>query len=173
MKHCIFCGGRLDKLTETEYRCVGCKKENYNNPVACTTAIILNDDRSKILMAVRGRAPEKGKLDFPGGFVEVDEEIVPAMRREVREETSLEVNILGLLGAYTNHYMDNRWTADIAYVLTIKSGEPIAADDVAELKWYKIDEIPDEKIAFQAMKNELVDLKTALAKGQYAQKHLE
>lgn len=173
MKHCIFCGGKLKPIDGTVYVCLVCKKENYNNPVACTTAIILNNDRNEILMAVRGQEPEKGKLDFPGGFVEVDEEIEPAMRREVMEETGLEVNILGLLGAYTNHYMDDRWTADIVYVLTIKSGEPVAADDVAELKWYKIDEIPDDQIAFKAMKNELKDLKLALARGEYAKERLE
>ncbi len=172
MKHCIFCGGKLDKLTETEYKCEVCKRENYNNPVACTTVIILNDSRDQVLMAVRGVEPEKGKLDLPGGFVEVDEEIETAMRREVREETGLEVNILGMLGAYTNHYMDDRWTADITYVVTIKSGEPAAADDVAELHWYKIDEIPDDQIAFESIKKEFKDLKIAFARGEYGKERL-
>lgn len=161
------CGGKLMPQDKTIYLCQSCGRENYNNPAACTTAIILNDERDSILMAVRGREPKKGMLDLPGGFVEADEEIETAMRREVMEETGMEVNVLGMLGAYTNHYQGVRWTADIAYVLTIESGTPVAADDVAELKWYKIEEIPDGELAFKSIRKELIDLKRALKEERF------
>ncbi len=167
MKHCMKCGGKLIPRGKTIYLCQSCGKENYNNPAACTTAIIINEERDSILMAVRGQEPKKGMLDLPGGFVEADEEIETAMRREVMEETGMEVNVLGMLGAYTNHYEDVRWTADIAYVVTIESGEPVAADDVAELKWYKIEEVPDEELAFESIRKELIDLKRALEEERF------
>lgn len=68
--------------------CPECNFTYYHNTAAACGIIIESD--GKILTLVRGKEPGKGKLDFPGGFVDPAEGIVDAVRRECREELSFD-----------------------------------------------------------------------------------
>ena len=65
------------------------------HPLLGVGALIFEGDR--ILMAQRGRQPLMGLWSLPGGLVETGESLESAIRREVREETGLEVRPLGVL----------------------------------------------------------------------------
>src|SRR5687767_15172278 len=54
--------------------------------VVCLT---VRDDRFQVLLVRRGEKTEKGRLALPGGFVKIDEDLEPAARRELAEETSV------------------------------------------------------------------------------------
>lgn len=67
-----------------------------NRPQLAVSAGIFRD--GKILLVRRAREPSKGIYTFPGGRVEFGESLVEALAREVREETGLVIDILGLTG---------------------------------------------------------------------------
>ena len=106
-----------------------------------------------MLLARRKFEPDAGKWDVPGGFLEEDEEALDGLRRELREETGLEIEPLELAGIWADRYGggDNATaTLNLYWTARIVSGEPTAADDVAELRWFSLDDLPpDEELAFE------------------------
>ena len=92
---------------------------------------------SKALVTVRALEPEKGKVDVPGGFVEVGEHPVRGLEREVREELGVEVEVEEnpvLLATHT-YGPDGIWVLAISFLARIVDGEPNPADDVARMRW--------------------------------------
>ena len=87
-------------------------------------------------------------LALPGGFVDVGESVEDALKREMREEISLDVEIKYLLGIYSNPSRDPRFhTASAVYVCKAY-GKPIAADDAKETMIVKINELKSKKLVF-------------------------
>jgi 8-oxo-dGTP diphosphatase len=79
---------------------------------------------------------------IPGGFVEVGEKIEDAAVRELREETSLEVDLRALLGVYSRPDRDPRGhTVSVVYVGRAH-GEPRAADDAKGIALFAPDAAP-------------------------------
>lgn len=91
-----------------------------------------------------------GMWDALGGFVEPGEEGIEALVRELREETGAEFVPLVYLGAFADSYgADGTPTFNLYWTARHVSGELVAADDVAELRWFRPDELPDtDEIAF-------------------------
>ena len=99
-----------------------------------------------VLVLRRAHAPRRGCLDIPGGFIDAGESIGEAARRELREETGLEVGRIEFLGFYwdryylrgfgrfpvMNFYFAGRW----------RRGEPVAADDAASAAWVPLAALP-------------------------------
>lgn len=109
--------------------------------VVCLTQ---RDGERQVLLIERGGDPFEGKLAFPGGFVEVDEDLEAAALRELREETSLaSPGRLEQLGAYGRPGRDPRGrTVSIVYVaLPDEAAEVRGGDDAAEAGWYPITEL--------------------------------
>ncbi|WP_200762474.1 NUDIX domain-containing protein [Nitrosophilus alvini] len=87
-------------------------------------------------------------LALPGGFVDVGERVEDALKREMKEETSLEVEIIKLLGVYSDPRRDPRFhTASCVFVCRA-TGEPVGMDDAKEAKIYALEEIPFERLVF-------------------------
>lgn len=105
----------------------------------------------RVLLARRARDPRKGHWDLPGGFVDEREEPVAALRREFVEETGLEVEPLELLRIDIEPY-EHRHVFSVTY-LVCGDGDPVPADDVAELRWFAPDELPE--MAFPAQNDVL------------------
>ena len=96
-------------------------------------AVVFRDD--DVLLIKRGKPPFKGHWSIPGGGLRYGERAADAARREVREETGLEIEIIGLLDVF-DALPDGgdfaRHTVIIDYVAEAASGEPVAGDDAAE-----------------------------------------
>ena len=77
-------------------------------------------------MTVRGIEPEKGKLDLPGGFVEVGEHPRDALAREAKEELGVEVEVeeRPMLLAVHTYGADGEYVLAIGFRVRIVSGEP-------------------------------------------------
>ena len=69
-------------------------------------AIVERDD--KLLLVKRKKDPFKGSLSFPGGKVDIGEKVEDAVKRELREETSLEIELTDILGVYSDPARDPR-----------------------------------------------------------------
>jgi 8-oxo-dGTP diphosphatase len=103
------------------------------------------DGAGRVLLACRGVEPARGKWDVPGGFLEEGENPLDGLRRELREETGLQVEPVRYLGAFMDTYGDDERaiaTLNLMWIVRAGSGEPEAADDVAELRWFARDELP-------------------------------
>jgi ADP-ribose pyrophosphatase YjhB (NUDIX family) len=99
----------------------------------------------------RGHEPLKDWWSLPGGVVETGEFLEAALRREVREETGLEVEIVCLLEVFERIMHDAAGAAEYHYVLMDylcrpAGGELCAADDASRVAWVTAAELGDLKI---------------------------
>ena len=149
-KHCPRCAAVLENDGQTA-TCAACGFVAHasSEPTAC--ALVL-DDAGRVLLARRAFDPERGKWDLPGGFLEEGEEPLDGLRRELLEETGLEIEPLDFVGVWVDRYGDAEdaiATLNLYWTARIVSGEPVPADDVSELAWFSLDDLPgDEDIAF-------------------------
>jgi 8-oxo-dGTP diphosphatase len=103
---------------------------------ALTTDCVVFNARGEVLLIRRKYDPFKGSYALPGGFVDVGERVEDACRRELSEETGLEVGELRLIGAYSDPKRDPRGhTCSIAYLALVDRAEAIAGDDAAAAEW--------------------------------------
>lgn len=107
-------------------------------PAISTDIIIeLRDRPSRPIVLVRRAHPPAGWA-IPGGFVDVGECVEDAARREAREETGLEVELVVLLGCYSDPSRDPRGhTVSLCYVAQA-SGTPRGGDDAAYAATFEI-----------------------------------
>lgn len=101
--------------------------------------------RRSVLLIRRANDPFAGRWALPGGFLEPGERLEQCARRELREETGLEVDELEQLGAYDTPGRDPRgWIISIVYVASLEGEHEVAgADDAAEARWFALDELPE------------------------------
>lgn len=95
----------------------------------------------QVLLVERGSDPFEGKPAFPGGFVDVDEDLEQAARRELREETALEnLTVLEQLATYGRPDRDPRGrTISVAHLaVAADPGEVTAGDDAAKADWHPV-----------------------------------
>ena len=125
--------------------CPSCGSEvkQHRNPFPTVDIIIELD--SGIVLIERRNEPFGWAL--PGGFVDYGESLESAAVREAREETSLEISNLRLLGCYSDPKRDNRMhTISTVYIAT-GHGIPHAADDAMNLAIFRLDSLP-ERLCF-------------------------
>ena len=108
--------------------------------------------RWQVLLVERGADPFAGRLALPGGYVDIDEDLEPAARRELAEETGLEApSVLEQLAAYGRPGRDPRGrTITVAYLAVSThtgdlagepSDDPVGGSDAAHAAWYDVDEM--------------------------------
>ena len=109
------------------------------------------DEDGRLLLARRAFEPWLGRWDIVGGFLGEGEHPLDGLRREVREETTLEFEPDRYFGAWTGDY-DGRATLNLFWTGRFAPGEPHAGDDVAELRWFTRDSLPPaSELAFHRL----------------------
>lgn len=155
--YCIRCGKENEKR-DWAYVCGECGYSLYRHSYPTASVFVVRKD--KVLMSVRGVEPKKGKLDLVGGFLNYGEDPRDGAIRECLEETGLNLEIIDLLGIYIDDYENQGEmikTLNVVYVGEAE-GEPREDDDVAELLWVGIDEMP-KNFAFKMVAPALEDLR--------------
>ncbi len=103
---------------------------------ALTTDCVVVDTRGRVLLIRRGHPPFKGKHALPGGFVDVDESVEEACRRELMEEAGVKASRLELIGVYSDPKRDPRGhTCSVAFLARVGRVTPKAGDDAAAAEW--------------------------------------
>lgn len=143
-----FCPRCREELRGDERRleCPACGFVAYANPKPTASALCL-DDYGRVLLGRRSIEPFLGAWDLPGGFVEESEHPLEALRRELREETGLEIEPLDFFGVWMDRYGGEstaQSTLNLIWTARVTGGEPAPADDVSELRWFAPDELPPE-----------------------------
>lgn len=119
--------------------CAACGERYWANSIPGVQGILERDGR--VLLARRGLEPRKGCWDLPGGFLQETESAVDGLRREFLEETGLEVEPVELMRIDVEPYA-GRHVFSVTWIVR-GDGEPAAADDVDELRWFAADELPE------------------------------
>ncbi|QWZ10454.1 NUDIX hydrolase [Nocardioides panacis] len=118
--------------------------------VVCLT---VRDGAFQVLLVERGGPPFEGRLALPGGFVQVDENLEDAARRELREETGIEApRFVEQLATYGEPDRDPRGrTVSVAFLaIAADLGEATGGSDAAAADWHRVDELlrDDSLLAF-------------------------
>jgi 8-oxo-dGTP diphosphatase len=118
-------------------------------PILGIGAIVVNED--KVLLIERGHDPLKGEWSLPGGAVEVGEHLEDAVRREVLEETGLDVEPVSVVEIFERIMPDRDGRAEYHYVLVdylckLLGGELQAASDVSRAEWVPRNELRNYRI---------------------------
>ncbi len=115
--------------------------------MVCTDCIIIAPDKGKkkILLIKRRNDPFKGTWALPGGFVEMEEDLEDAARRELKEETGIALQSLKQFATYGKPGRDPRGR-NISVVYYHISEKPLTAapgDDAAECGWFDLKDLPE------------------------------
>ena len=156
-EYCLRCGAKA-QLKDNHLACTVCGFNFYLNPKACTS-VILRNRAGKYLFVKRAVEPKKGYWDFPGGFAEEGEDFEQCSRREVKEELGIEIGDLQYLSTHQDQYAHqgvNYSTIGVSYLASFPQGAKLQpADDVSDYKFFGLEEIPTDKLAFPMM-NEMI-----------------
>lgn len=120
------------------------QREYPDRPLVGVGGVIIAEGRT--LLIRRGGAPLQGQWSIPGGMLELGESIVEGVRRELAEETGLEVRVLDLIevferiipgeGGRTRYHF-----VILDYLCEVVSGEAQAGSDVTDVAWAREDEL--------------------------------
>jgi 8-oxo-dGTP diphosphatase len=127
------------------------KEQRYRNPTPTVDTIIQRD--SRILLVKRKNNPFEGYLVLPGGFVNEGELVEDAAKREVKEETSLNIELLDILGVYSDPTRDPRGhMMSTVFIAKISSNnekvDAVAQDDAAAIEWISLEVINTRNVGF-------------------------
>lgn len=108
-------------------------------PVPAVGIVCLRGD--EVLLIRRGKPPGQGEWSLPGGRIEPGERAVDAGLRELREETGIEAEIVGLIDVVDGLFPEaGRHYVLIDYAARWTAGEPVAGDDALESCFVPLDQ---------------------------------
>ena len=87
--YCSFCGKKFPPAGTWPKKCPGCGNKTYLNPIP--VAVVLAPVGDGIVVIRRNTEPQKGTLTLPGGYIDLGETWQDAGKRELREETGIEI----------------------------------------------------------------------------------
>lgn len=130
-----------------------------DRPFVGVGVVIFRGDQ--VLLAQRGKPPQELFWSIPGGAQELDETVRETGLREVREETGLEVEILGLIDVVDSISRDSDGRVQFHYTLVDffaewRGGEAIAGDDCPGVCWADIDDL--DRYGLRAATLEIIQL---------------
>ncbi len=121
------------------------KREYPARPVIGVGGVVVSDGRA--LLIRRASPPLVGQWSIPGGALEAGETLTEGVRRELLEETGVEVRVLELIEVFERIEMDGRGQARYHYVVldylcAPLRGEARAGSDAAAVAWASSEELP-------------------------------
>ena len=150
-RFCPSCGGRLEqrrlKTGEPERPvCTACAQIVYLDPKVAVGTII-RAGSGQVVLVRRAIEPGYGLWVFPGGYVDLGEEITAAAIREAREECGLDVRIDRLLNVYS---YGGRSPIIVVYEATAIGGDLCVDEESLEVALFDLAEIPWDNLAFRS-----------------------
>lgn len=110
-------------------------------PLLTVDTLIIYEE--KLVLIKRKNPPYKDMFALPGGFVEIGETVEEAVIREGKEETGLNIEIIRLLGVYSDSNRDPRGHVVSICFITVGRGELKAGDDAEDVKLFDIYNLPE------------------------------
>lgn len=116
-------------------------KREIKTPLLAADAVILF--REGIVLIRRENPPFQGCYALPGGFVEMGERVEEAAKREAREETGLDIDLLGMVGVYSDPARDPRGHVVSVAFLARGSGRLQSGSDARSAQVFPRGELPE------------------------------
>lgn len=128
-------------------------REYPDRPLVGVGGVVIAED--KVLLVRRAREPLQGQWSLPGGLVELGETLEESVARELKEETALEVRILGVVEVFDRITRDDAGRVRYHFVLVDylcepAAGEARAGSDVLDVTWVAEDELPAHRLTEKA-----------------------
>lgn len=117
--------------------CTKCGYIFFHNPKVAVGVVAVED--GKILLVRRNVDPQRGLWSYPAGYVDEGERVEDALRREVREETNLDLRLDHLLGVYSEEASP---VVFIVYTGTIAGGKAEPGPEVSEVGFFPPNALP-------------------------------
>lgn len=128
------------------------KREFPDHPMVGVGGVVIH--RGRVLLIRRGGEPLKGEWSLPGGLVELGEELAEAARRELKEETGLDVQPLEILTVFDRIFRDGRRVryhfVIVDFVCRLKGGRLAPASDVLDARWVRRQDLRDYHLTEKA-----------------------
>ncbi len=161
-KYCPKCSStNLIVVESNGMKCLDCDFVYFHNTASAVAALI--ETPSGILLVKRNDEPKKGWLDVPGGFVNYKESLENALRREVREELSIDLQSIEYFGSFPNVYKYEKvtyFTTDIFFRCVLSSvPKAIPNGEISEVNYFSVEQLPFNQLAFDSTKEALVKFK--------------
>lgn len=126
------------------------KKKSFSYPfprasLTVDLVLVTLEPAPRVLLIQRKADPFAGKWALPGGFVDENERLIDAARRELKEETGLDIPNLEQLHTFGDPGRDPRgWTVSVAYLARVRPSalRPVAGDDAKAVAWHLLDQPP-------------------------------
>jgi len=106
---------------------------------ACDGVIIKDN---KILLIKRAAPPGIGEWAVPSGRIDQNEDAEQCLKREMKEETNLDVKPVAFIGIYSDPKRDPRGVIAAAYICKVVGGKLQPGDDAGDAQWFDLDNLP-------------------------------
>jgi ADP-ribose pyrophosphatase YjhB (NUDIX family) len=138
LRFCPFCGAETREPQPYSVHCSSCGGRLFRNPDPGTVILVERDER--LILGRRAAGYGAGTWGLPGGFVEYEEDFLTGARREVLEETGLEVEIEAIVNVTSNLLRPELHTLAVVLLAFPVGGEEKPGDDLDTLQWFARDE---------------------------------
>jgi 8-oxo-dGTP diphosphatase len=124
-------------------------REYPEHPVVGVGAVVVRD--GKALIIKRAHEPRKGEWSLPGGLLELGESLQDAARREIKEETSLDIEVGPVIETFDRVHRDEQGKIRYHFVIVDfvcwpHAGEAVPGSDAEGVAWVTAWEIDDYKV---------------------------
>ena len=125
-----------------------------DRPIVGVGAVVL--DGRRVLLVKRGHEPSKGEWSLPGGAVDVGETLEQALRREIREETCLEIDVGPIIDVLDRIRYDRDGHVEFHYVLVDflchpRGGTLHCGSDAEDAAWAEAGELDQYRVAAETV----------------------
>jgi len=131
-------------------------REYPDRPMVGVGALI--EEGGRILLVRRRFEPGKGLWSIPGGLVELGEPVEEAVKREVREETGIDIELDGLLDVVDNIILDEDGRVRFHYVLVDYLAHPVGGSldrssrEVRDIRWIELSRLNEYRVTKTLMR---------------------
>lgn len=149
-RFCPKCAGEFEHKGGNWLKCTSCGYNFFVN-AAPAAGVFIIDEENRVLLAKRKFDPKKGTWQTPGGFMHPGEIPEDAIMREVEEELGVKIKLGKYVGCMPETYDYGGVILPflgVYFTATIIKGEIETKDDVAEARFYSLQEISDVDITY-------------------------
>lgn len=157
-KFCPKCGKRpIKKFMKNAILCDSCGFVYFHNCAAAVAGIV--ETPRGIILPIRKKEPKKGRLDLPGGFIDYNESLEGALKREIKEELNIGISTMNYFGSFPNVYRYKNviyFTVDAIFVCRAKNLSSLRPnEEIAGVCFAKPGDIDFSRIGFPSIRSAL------------------